>query len=87
LLGVENNVWMQVGDHERIRPFADEDLDRENAEKTSSVHFLRFELDEEMVADLRGCAVLAAGIDHPNCQVEVRPVPDQVRASLLGDLV
>ena len=86
LLGVENHVWMQIGARERIRPFTDEDLDRENAEKTSAVHFLRFELDEDMVADLRDGAILAAGVNHPGCQVEVRPVPDQVRASLLGDL-
>jgi hypothetical protein len=86
LLGIENHVWMQVEAHDRIRPFADEDLDRETAEKTSSVHFLRFELDEEMVVDLRGGATLAAGIDHPAYGVEICPIPDQVRASLLGDL-
>jgi hypothetical protein len=86
LLGIENHVWMQVASHDRIRPFADEDLNRETAEKTSAVHFLRFELDEKMVADLRGGAILTAGIDHPNCEVEVRPVPGQIRVSLLGDL-
>ena len=87
LLGIENHVWLEVENHQPVRPYADEDLDRETSEKTSAVHFLRFELDRAMVADLRDGALLAAGIDHPGYQVEVRPVTNQLRASLLGDLV
>jgi hypothetical protein len=86
LVNIEDRVWIQVGDHRRIRPIADEDLERSDAHKTSAVHFLRFELDAGDVAALRSGAELAAGIDHENYQVEVRPVPDNVRASLVSDL-
>jgi hypothetical protein len=65
---------------------ADEDLERENAEKTSSVHFLRFELDDSMIAALRGGAALGAGIDHPAYRHSIDPVAAEVRASLIGDL-
>lgn len=86
LVGIEQKVWMQVGDLDRIRPIADEDLERADEEKTSAVHFLRFELSDEQIAALRDGAELAAGIDHPNYQVDVRPVPDNVRQALLADL-
>ena len=86
LAGVENRVWMQIGDMDKIRPIADEDLERSNDAKTSAVHFLRFELHEEQVKALKGGAELAAGIDHDNYQVEVRPVLGNVRQSLLRDL-
>jgi len=86
LLGIEERVWMQIGDGPRIRPIADEDLDRSDAEKTSAVHFLCFELDDGQIASLRGGAQLSAGIDHPNYHVDVRPVPESVRAALIGDL-
>jgi len=86
LVGVEGKVWMQIGDGPRIRPIADEDLERTDGGKTSAVHFLRFELSDEQIAALRGGAELAAGIDHPNYQVDVRPVPDNVRRALIGDL-
>ena len=86
LIDVENKVWMQVGELEKIRPIADEDLERTDAEKTSAVHFLRFELTAEQIAALKSGAELAAGIDHENYQVEVRPVADNIRESLLADL-
>ena len=86
LVGIENAVWMRVGDGEKIRPIADEDLDRADEEKTSAVHFLRFELTDEQISELRGGATLSAGIDHDNYTVDVDPVPDNVRQSLLGDL-
>ena len=84
--GVENRVWLQVGDGGRIRPFADEDLERTDDEKTSAVHFLRFELNESQVKALKEGADLAAGIDHDNYQVEIRPVAANIRQSLLTDL-
>lgn len=84
--GVEHRVWMQVGELEKIWPFADEDLERTNAEKTSAVHFLRFELQTNQVEALRDGAELAAGIEHANYQVEVRPVEPNVVRSLLDDL-
>jgi hypothetical protein len=86
LLGVEDRVYVQVGDLERRFAFADEDMDRSDETKTSAVHFLRFELGDEDVAALKGGAPLAAGIDHENYQVEISPVADNIRESLLGDL-
>ena len=86
LAGIEIRVWMQIGDSDRIRPIADEDLDRTNDEKTSAVHFLRFELSDEQAQALKGGAELAAGIDHKNYQVDVRPVPPNIRQSLIKDL-
>jgi hypothetical protein len=86
LVGIENNVWMQVGDGSRIRPVADEDLERSDDQKTSAVHFLRFELKESDVKALKGGAELSAGIDHENYQVDVSPVAENVRNSLVGDL-
>ncbi len=86
LLGVEKHVWMQVADFSRVSPIADEDLPREDAEKTSSVHFLRFELTPEMVASVRKGAAVSAGIDHPNYAYSVDPLPQNIRDSLAGDL-
>src|SRR5215510_10512647 len=65
LIGIEDKVWVRVADHERVWAIADEDLDRENEEKTSSVHFLRFELTEGMAKTLKGGASLAIGVAHP----------------------
>ena len=86
LIGIEEKVWLQVGDLDKIRAIADEDLERVNEEKTSAVHFLRFELSPEQIDALKGGAGLAAGIDHENCQVEIRPVVANIRQSLVGDL-
>ena len=86
LTGVENRVWLQIGDSDKIRPIADEDLERTNEEKTSAVHFLRFELHAEQVKALKEGAELAAGIDHDNYQVDVRPVAANIRQSLMRDL-
>jgi Protein of unknown function (DUF3501) len=86
LVDIENRVFVRVGDLDKVYAIADEDLDRADEGKTSSVHFLRFELTGDMVDALRGGAALAAGIDHPNYQVEISPVDDKVRRSLLDDL-
>jgi hypothetical protein len=86
LVGIEDRVWMQIDEFERIRPIADQDLERDTEEKTSAVHFLEFRLPPEQVRALKEGASLAAGIDHENYHVEVRPVPDNVRNSLLNDL-
>lgn len=86
LIGLEDKVWVQVEGSHRVYAIADEDLERENAEKTSSVHFLRFELDEAMKAKLRAGAALAMGVDHPNYTAQIAEVNDAVRASLIGDL-
>jgi len=86
LIGVENKIWLQIGDLPKILPIADEDLERSDDEKTSAVHFLRFELTEEQVQQLKDGAELAAGIDHDIYQVEIRPVAENIRLSLLNDL-
>jgi hypothetical protein len=86
LIGAEEAVWIQVADLDRIRPIADEDLERTDEEKTSAVHFLRFELSPVQIDALKDGAALAAGIDHENYQVEIRPVAENIRQSLLGDL-
>jgi hypothetical protein len=86
LIGIEDRVWVQVQDCDRVFAIADEDLERENEQKTSSVHFLRFELAAEMIAALRGGAALAIGVDHPNYAATVARVGDAMRASLLADL-
>ncbi len=86
LVGIEDRIYVHVADFDRVFAVADEDLERADDEKTSAVHFLRFELPPEQVAALKDGAALAAGIDHENYHVEVNPVPDNVRASLLNDL-
>ena len=77
---------MQVAGHERVFAIADEDLERENAEKTSAVHFLRFELTAAMIASLRSGAALGIGTDHEHYRHTVAPVPAAVQRSLVGDL-
>ena len=86
LIGVEDRVWVQIEGHPRVYAIADEDLERENADKTSAVHFLRFELDRSMVQTLKKDAKLAAGIDHPEYTVAVASVPPAVRTALAADL-
>ena len=86
LKGVESRCWVEVTGRARVFAIADEDLPRENEEKTSAVHFLRFELDAAMVGALRAGAALAAGIDHESYRHTVEPVPPAVRAALLADL-
>jgi len=85
LKGVEDRVWVQVAGEARVYAIADEDLERENEEKTSAVHFLRFELTADMGAALRGGAGLSIGVDHPLYEASVQTSPD-VRAALAADL-
>lgn len=86
LIGVEDRVWVQVEGCGRVYAIADEDLERDNGQKTSAVHFLRFELTATMVDALRGGAGLAMGVDHPNYSATVAQVGNAMRASLLADL-
>jgi len=85
LKGIEDGCWVQVTGQERVFAIADEDLERENEEKTSAVHFLRFELTPAMIAALRGGSELALGIDHPRYNHVIQPVTPAVRTSLLAD--
>lgn len=86
LKGIERHCWVRVAGHARVAAIADEDLPRTNEEKTSAVHFLRFELDAAMIGALRAGAALGAGIDHAHYRYAVEPVPAEVRAALLADL-
>jgi hypothetical protein len=86
LIGVEDRVYVQVDGRERIYAIADEDMERSNEQKTSAVHFLRFELGSADVASLKNGAMLAAGIDHDSYTVEISPVAESTRHSLLADL-
>jgi hypothetical protein len=85
LKGVERATWVQVEGCERVLAIADEDLERENEEKTSSVHFLRFELDAKMRERLHAGAALSMGIDHAQYRAQL-VVPGEVRAALMADL-
>jgi hypothetical protein len=86
LRGVEDRVWVRVAGHDRVDAIADEDLDRSNDEKTSAVHFLRFELSAPMAVALKAGAELAVGVEHSAYTAVVDPIPAAVRASLLEDL-
>jgi hypothetical protein len=86
LIGIEDKVWVQVEGCDRVYAIADEDLERSNEEKTSSVHFLRFELTAPMIARLRAGAVLSAGIDHPSYRHAVSELDERMRNSLTADL-
>ena len=86
LKGVEDKVWVQVAGRDRVYAIADEDLERENEEKTSAVHFLRFELAPPMASALVGGATLAMGVDHPAYTAAVDSVDPAVKTSLMRDL-
>jgi len=87
LIGIEDKVWVKVGDFPRVYAVADEDMERENADKTSAVHFLRFDLTRDMAqALLLRAATLGIGVDHPSYRASVDPVANEVRASLAADI-
>ena len=86
LIGIEDTTYVQVSGHNKVNPISDEDLPRETAEKTSSVHFMRFELTSEMVNDLKNGAALSVGIDHPKYQHAIEALPVSMRDSLVADL-
>ncbi len=86
LIGIEDRVWVQAAGHPRVYAVADEDLERATEVKTSSVHFLRFELAPEMARALKAGAALAVGIDHPEYSATVASVDSATHGSLAGDL-
>ncbi|MCF7985290.1 MAG: DUF3501 family protein [Thiohalocapsa sp.] len=85
LIGIEDKTWVRIGDHDKVYAIADEDLERTADDKTSSVHFMRFELSDAMAEDLKAGASLSMGIDHPEYRNEVQ-VDAAVRDSLTNDL-
>jgi hypothetical protein len=84
LIGIDRKVWLQVEGFEKVSPISNEDLDRETEEKTSSVHFMRFEFTPEMIAALKNGAAMSAGVDHPEYQYQLN-IADSVRQSLVED--
>lgn len=86
LIGIEDVTWVQVESFDRVNAIADEDMERETSDKTSSVHFMRFELTPAMVKALKGGAALNVGVSHANYRHALQPVPDALRQSLLADL-
>jgi hypothetical protein len=87
LIGIEDRLFIQVEGQDRVYAIADEDLERENAEKTSAVHFVRFELTQTMKNALKGGAQMMLGCDHPNYPAHLEELPQETLASLLEDLI
>jgi hypothetical protein len=86
LIGIEDQTWLQVEGFDKVFAIADEDLERDNADKTSSVHFMRYELSAAMVTAAKGGAAIYAGIDHPNYTIPAFAVAQEIRDSLVADL-
>ncbi len=86
LIGIEKSIWMQVEGFDKVFAITDEDLERDTEEKTSAVHFMRYELDEQMIKALKSGATISAGVEHENSQAVVSPVAANVRDSLTSDL-
>jgi hypothetical protein len=86
LVGIESCVWLKVNDNDPISPVCDEDLERQTTNKTSSVHFLSFELTEADVQALKAGAPVEAGINHEHYHYTVSPIPAETRDSLVNDL-
>jgi hypothetical protein len=86
LIGIEDAIWFQVEGYDKVRPIANEDLERSTEDKTSAVHFMRFELSTEMIDSLKNGSNLSAGIDHPNYNYTVKNLDPPLKASLINDL-
>jgi hypothetical protein len=86
LIGVEDRCWVRVSEMDRVFALADEDMERENEQKTSAVHFLRFELSHSMVEAMKSGASLSIGVDHDNYRHLLSPLPAPTRDSLSRDL-
>lgn len=86
LVGIEDRIWVQIAGHDKVYPIADEDLERATEDKTSAVHFLRFELTPSMIADLHKGASISAGVEHENYSVTLDEIPANVASSLTQDL-
>jgi Protein of unknown function (DUF3501) len=86
LKGIERKVYVQVEGAAKVYAIADEDLERENEDKTSAVHFLRFQLDADMVKSLQYGVALSMGVDHENYVAALAPLPAAHQQALLKDL-
>ncbi len=86
LVGIEHELWVQVGGSARVKGIADEDMERAKEAKTAAVHFVRFQLTPDMIAAARAGAAISIGVSHPLYAYSLDPVPEAVRASLAHDL-
>ena len=86
LKGIEDKLWVQVAGQAKIYALADEDMERANAEKTSAVHFIRFEFDAASIAAIKAGTAIAIGVDHPEYTSQIAALPERVRASLAQDM-
>lgn len=86
LVGIEDKVYMQVEGFDKVYPICDEDLERDTEDKTSAVHFMRFELTPEMIKALKSGTALNAGVEHEQYQAQLSPVGEAIRDSLVADL-
>ena len=86
MLGIENNLWLKIQGFSEIYPISDEDLERSDEDKTSAVHFLRFQLDRETINGLKDGCELSAGINHPEYEYTVNPIAQNISESLISDL-
>ncbi len=85
LIGVEDKVWVCVDGHDKSYAIADEDMERDTVDKTSAVHFMRFELSDAMARDAKAGGKISMGVDHENCQCKII-VAENIHASLTADL-
>ena len=86
LRGIEDQIWVQIAQHPRVYAIADEDLQRTDAEKTSAVHFLRFELSPVMIKELQHHGDICMGVEHPNYSHQTEPLAAASHSSLCNDL-
>lgn len=85
LVGIEDTVWVRIGEHDKVYAIADEDMERDTEERTSSVHFLRFEFDDKMVSDAKNGAAIGIGIEFDAYRHEIESLPEKQRDLLVGD--
>ncbi|MFC1664367.1 DUF3501 family protein [Pseudomonadota bacterium] len=85
LVDIENQIWLKIDGFDKVRPIADEDLERTDENKTSAVHFLRFEFNQAMISALKTGAKLATGVDHPAYQFTMEEIPKAITQALAND--
>ncbi len=85
LLGIESRIWIQFADYERVYPIADEDLERQTIDKTSAVHFLRFELTDDMITAAKADQTISIGVDHTAYQYTIPAISVDLQRALVAD--
>jgi len=86
LIGIEDKIWVQVGDNQKIYAIADEDLERDSEEKTSAVHFMRYQLDDQSIRDAKSGTDIIFGIEHPEYTIDAMRLSSASRDALAADL-